>query len=169
MDFNDKSIEQIEETLCYGQCYPTAIAMNEILAWPIGGLVVDWKERSWLPHLVHAYLIAPDGRAFDASGFKELDEILGHFITPERESQCRNIRFKEFGDADEFRLALRPLYEGASSDERHRYYDPDFDDTLRTRYDDFLDEHLPGIREAIVERLDVESRARAEFQMSVAA
>lgn len=168
MDFNDKSIEQIEETL-YGQCYPTAIAMNEVLSWPIGGLVVDWKERSWLPHLVHAYLIAPDGRAFDASGFKELYEIRGHFITPERESQCRNIRFKEFGDADEFRRALRPLYEGASSDERHRYYDPDFDDTLRTRYDDFLDEHLPGIRDAIVKRLDVESRARAEFQMSVAA
>lgn len=169
MDFSDKSIEQIEETLCYGQCYPTAIAMNEILSWPIGGLVVDWKVRRWLPHLVHAYLIAPDGRAFDASGFKELDDILGHFITPERENQCRNIRFKEFGDADEFRLALRPLYEGASSDEGHRFYDPEFDDTLRTTYDDFLDEHLPGIRQAIVERLDVESRARAEFGMAIAA
>lgn len=169
MNFNDKSIKQIEETLCYGQCYPTAIAMNEILSWPIGGLVVDWKERSWLPHLVHAYLIAPDGRAFDASGFKELDEIFGHFITPERENQCRNILFKEFGDAEEFRRALRPLYEGASSDERNRLYDPDFDDTLRTKYDDFLDEHLPGIREAVVERLDVESRARAEFAMAVAA
>lgn len=169
MDFQDKSVEQIVEILCYGQCYPAAMAMNEVLSWPIGGLLAESKDRGWLPHLAHAYLIAPDGRALDASGFRTLEDIYADFITPEREKRCRNIRFVEFGDADEFRTAMRPLYMGVSTDENHRCYDPDFDTEIRTDYDDFLDEHLPSIREAVVERLDVESQARAEFGMSVAA
>jgi hypothetical protein len=163
MDFQNKSIEQIEEALCYGQCYPAAIAMSEILSWPIGGLLAETKASGWMPQIAHAYLIAPDGRAMDAGGFRTLEDIHANFITPEREKQCRNIRFVEFGNADEFRRAMRPLYLGVSFDESHRFYDPDFDPELRTDYDDFLDENLPGIRVAVTERLDVESRARAEF------
>jgi hypothetical protein len=163
MDFENKSIEQIEEILCFGQCYPTAIAMNEALSWPIGALMVDWKERSWLPHIVHAYLIAPDGRAFDAAGFKSTEEILEHFITPERERECRNIRFTEYPDADEFVMDLRRCYLGSAEDENHSFYDPAFDPRDRTTYDDFLDEHLPSIREAVIEKLDVVGRALYEF------
>jgi hypothetical protein len=163
MDFDNKSIEQIEDMLCHGQCYPAAIAMNEVLSWPIGGLLADVRNRGGLPQIAHAYLIAPDGRAMDAGGFRTLDEIFAEFITPEREKTCRNIRFVEYRDADEFRMALRPMYVGASDDEKHPYYDPEFDPADRTEYDDFLDEHLPSIRAAVTERLDVAARARDEF------
>jgi hypothetical protein len=161
-----QSIEQIEEALCHGRCYLAAIAMNEVLSWPIGGLVTDWKTRGWLPHVVHAYLIAPDGRAFDASGFRDMDELLEDFIPSYKEPECRNTRFVEFGDAEDFRRAMRPIYVGASSDPEHRYYNPDFDERVRTEYDDYLDEHLPEIRRVVIERLDVEARARAEFGIS---
>lgn len=149
MDFEGMTTEQIEDLLCHGQCYPAAIAMNEILTWPIGGLMAEYKGRNWMPHLIHSYLISPDGRAFDAGGFREMCEIHDHFITPEREKDCRNIEFVQFDDAEVFRAALRPLYEGGEVEEG-----------TRTDYDDFLDEHLPSIRWAVNERLDVVSRSR---------
>lgn len=158
MNFDDKTIEQIENRLTHGECYPTAIAMNEILSWPIGCLVVDWSDANWCMHVAHAYLIAPDGRAFDAEGFKTLEDIHADYITPRREKEVRNIRFVEYADAHEFRIAMRGYYAGIKEGQE------DLVEWDRpSSYDRYMDDALPGIRQALTERLDIEERVRVEF------
>ncbi|NTF17964.1 hypothetical protein G6L37_06075 [Agrobacterium rubi] len=168
-NIDDMNDEQIVRLLCRGDCYPTAIVLHEELGWPIGGFLVDWQHRRWLPHLVHAYLIAPDGRAFDASGFRTLEQIEAFYLTPEKLKECRKPRFVEYGGIEAFRRALRPLEMGASDDVNHRYYDPDFDADQRTRYDDELDDMLASVRYAAIGRLDLGKKARLEFQDYAAA
>ena len=162
-EIDDLNDEWVVHKLCHGDCYPTAIVLHEALGWPIGGFLVDWKERSWLPHLAHAYVIAPDGRAFDASGFRSMDAIHARFMNSREGSESRNPRYVEYGDIDSFRRALRPLYMGAAPDESHPFHDPDFDPEERTRYDDELDDMIPSIRYAAIGRLDLAGKAKEQF------
>ena len=152
MTFDDKTVSEIEEILTCGRCYPAAIAMSEVLNWPIGGLLVQARRAAWKPHLVHAYALSPDGRAFDASGFRSLDEIYADFLGNRPGNDFRDPQFVTYVNAEEFRHALRCLYEGR-----------DVEDGVRTEYDDFLDEHVPGIRDTLTQRLDIASRVRAEY------
>lgn len=152
MNFDNKTVSEIEEILTYGQCYPTALALSEILGWPVGGLIVHASRSSWYPHLVHSYVLAPDGRAFDASGFRTTDDIYEEFLGNRPGKDFRDPRFVAYADPDEFRHALRELYERREmgADER-------------SEYDDFLDESVPDVRQALTDRLDIEARVRAEF------
>ena len=152
MNFEDKTVGEIEAILISGQCYPAAIAMSEILDWPVGGLLVDARRVGWRPHLVHAYVLCSDGRAFDASGFRSLDDVYSDYLGNRPASDFRDPQFVTYGSAADFRKALRRLYEGG-----------DVADGARTEYDDYLDEHVPGIKEALVQRIDIESRARVGF------
>ncbi|NTF17965.1 hypothetical protein G6L37_06080 [Agrobacterium rubi] len=152
MNFDDKTVSEIEEILTYGHCYPAALAMSEVLGWPIGGLIVIARRTNWTPHLVHAYLVAPDGRAFDANGFRNLDKVYEDFLGNRTEREFRNAEFVTYETSEEFRHVLRCLYDQC-----------EVPTGMRTEYDDFLDEHLPGIKEAVTQRLDVVSRARDAF------
>ena len=165
--FANLTDDKIRELLLHGECYGTAIALGEALGWPVGGILADWEQRYWLPHLAHAYVVAPDGRLLDASGLREPEEVWNQYFDHRNMAAIRNPRFADFGTPEEFRIALRKLYMGASDDPAHRYYDPDFDDSIPTEYDRYLDDILPSIREIVCEKIDVMSVVRDEYEMAV--
>lgn len=164
-DYDKLTDDQSRQSLVRGDCYAAAMVLNDELGWPISGLLVDLGDRKWLSHVVHAFLVSPDGRLFDASGFTTHSEIEKRYLFCDRAKNTRNPRFEEFGDSQDFRRALRPLHDGASFDENHTYYDPDFDFDRPTEYDKALDVGLPSVRRAI-ERLELVELALSEYPRS---
>jgi hypothetical protein len=55
----------------FGDCYPMAYALSDLTGWKPGSLVVDVPNDYYQtnrPHIVHAYVISPDGHFYDALG-----------------------------------------------------------------------------------------------------
>jgi hypothetical protein len=58
----------------FGNCYAMALALADKTSWPIEVLIVDIpnpngrKPLGVRSHIVHAYVVSPDGHAYDALG-----------------------------------------------------------------------------------------------------
>lgn len=87
----------------YGLCYPMAIALGRHTGWPVKALVVDAQRSAWRPHVVHAWVEAPCGTAYDGAGSFDALQMRDELLDPTR-NNWRNERL-ESCDSDGF-LAL---------------------------------------------------------------
>lgn len=66
------------DAYAHGECHILASVLSEITGWPIQAAIFEdsWTGRG---NLVHAWIRLPDGKAFDARGISDPDDLLDHY------------------------------------------------------------------------------------------
>lgn len=95
----------------HGHCYPMALALSDVLSWPVAALTVTLENgrRGRGPHVVHAWVRAPDGLGFDAGGFFGDDDVRQEFLA-RTSRKFFDPRIDEFADARAFESYLDACY-----------------------------------------------------------
>lgn len=108
MDSRDR--DRLIDRFRHGDCYPMAAAMSDRLGWPIRALMVDVPSRGgWGPHVVHAWVTSPDGRACDAGGGVTDEEVVAEYLH-EHARKFREPRFATFETSEAFLVELRKCF-----------------------------------------------------------
>ncbi len=91
----------------HGLCYAMAIALHEHTGWPIHGLMAlkpnSPRARNWV---YHAYVVAPDGQAYDGLGAYDPAKDLAD-MSRMAKYRDRVPAFWQIGDTAAFRTVLR--------------------------------------------------------------
>jgi len=76
----------LEQIYRFGGCYGMAYALARRLGWRAEALVADMRERRGAPyrHVVHAWVVDPEGRAFDAGGWFDRATLPDDFLANPR-------------------------------------------------------------------------------------
>lgn len=102
-------MNDLVEQYRYGHCYAFALATAEALGWQIGALVVS-MPRGAGNHIVHSYLVDPDGRMIDAGGEITAGGMVADYLSDSR--RYTSFSFEVFSDAAAFKFLMRELYLG---------------------------------------------------------
>jgi hypothetical protein len=101
----------VADTWRYGHCYAMAKALAALLDWPVGTLTVTVPDsrRQDSPHVVHAWVRSPDGRAFDAGGFFDEADLHEKFLAT-TSRKFKDPRIEEHDGAAGFQAYLDASY-----------------------------------------------------------
>ncbi|MBW3243686.1 hypothetical protein KUV57_13520 [Epibacterium sp. DP7N7-1] len=132
--------ELIEQRFCHGDCYPMAIALHQALGWPIRTMAAYVAKSSAERHPAHSWVQAPDGRGFDAKGFRSEDEILEDMLATRSQFTIESTIIVTSADDTEYTSMLLHLAGGG----------PEFELWYRGK----LDELVPEATDAITSYLE---------------
>jgi hypothetical protein len=106
---------RLEERFRFGGCYQMAIALADRLGWEVEALVADMRPRGRAPyrHVVHAWVVDPEGRAFDAAGWLDRATLPDDFLGCPRDGYAGS-SVVPVGDAGAFRALLVEYYNASS-------------------------------------------------------
>ncbi|MEY8800211.1 hypothetical protein AB9K35_07835 [Leisingera sp. XS_AS12] len=151
--------EKIEEIYCYGECYAMAIALHCELGWPIKTLTALRTNYATLPHPAHSWVEAPDGRAFDASGFRTEADILETYLANRPAFTVDSARIAQSADQVEYMSFLLHLADGG----------PDFKQWFERQMAEAIPKAADAIRTYLQPRYDPaalnEHAAEPEFAL----
>ena len=85
----------------HGQCYPAALALHNATGWAIGGLTAI-RSFSRGAQMAHAWVIDPQGQAWDAGGRLDMAEMHEFFLGREKQHTRDSARYETYPDAEVF-------------------------------------------------------------------
>lgn len=118
-----EALDKLAEKYAFGQCYPMALALREVVDWPVRCLMAEWKHhanaRHSMVHIVHVFLVAPDGGCLDARGMTDMDGIEEYFIRNATRHVCGHWT-RDFDTSEAAREFMLETYCGGEPTEGDR-------------------------------------------------
>jgi hypothetical protein len=134
-----------------------AIALHQALGWPIRTLTAYRDKTARQPHPAHSWVQAPDGRAFDAKGFRSEDEILGDMLANKSQVSVDSARICTSRNDADYTSFLFRLADGG----------PEFELWYRKKLDEIIPEASEAIRNYLEPRYAPSSLAPGMRAFSV--